>query len=256
MLKLPLKLIDSLKVRSAHRGAIKRLDGRVANKFALRKFVLNTEFGLCYNRIQKNANSTTVILMDSISGGNRDAKISGGNRDAKRAKIAVPSIGDLGRADISRLHEFRYFVVVRNPYSRVLSAFLDKFSREKYKRRHREFSLDSAGFHEFVRWLDKGGLSKNSHWDLQQKQMCFEVNGYDTVISFEDYNAEIRDFLVRSGVPADRISLDDSTAKGMHHKTSASDRLHQFYNADTQSIVKRCFMSDFLNLGYDPDRLD
>lgn len=256
MLKLPLKLIDRLKTRSAHRGAIKRLDGRVANKFALRKVVFNTEFGLCYNRIQKNANSTTVILMDSISGGNRDAKISGGNRDAKRAKMAAASIGDLGRADISRLHEFSFFVVVRNPYSRVLSAFLDKFSREKYKKRHREFSLDPSGFQEFVRWLDKGGLSKDGHWDLQQKQMCFEANDYDTVISFEDYNTEMRDFLVRSGVPADRISLDDSSAKGAHHKTGASDRLHQFYDADTHGIVQRCFMSDFLSLGYDPDRLD
>nr|WP_306267599.1 sulfotransferase family 2 domain-containing protein [Pararhizobium sp. IMCC3301] len=208
---------------------------------------MNTEFGLCYNRIQKNANSTTVLLMDSISGG---------NHDAKQAKKAVASISDLGRVDIARLNDFWFFVVVRNPYSRTLSAFLQKFANEENRQQYGDFPLNPDGFRDFVRWLDNGGMAKNSHWDLQQKQMCFEASDYDTVIRFENYNAEMRAFLERSGVPASRIYLDDSAAKGTHHKTGASDRLRQFYDAETQSIVQRRFMNDFLSLGYDPDRLD
>tara|TARA_R110002167_G_scaffold25263_2_gene87846 strand:- start:89 stop:829 length:741 start_codon:yes stop_codon:yes gene_type:complete len=241
-----LKPIDRIKVRSAHRRAIESLGVRVLAKAPLRKLAVNTEFGLCYNRIQKNANSTTVLLMDSISGG---------SLDVEQAKEAA-SIGVLGRTDISRLNEFLFFVVARNPYSRVLSAFLEKFSKQKFISKYGEFTLDPDGFRAFVRWIDNGGLSKNGHWDLQQKQMCFEPQDYDTVISFENYNAEMRAFLLSAGVPESRINLDDSAAKGTHHKTGASDRLRQFYDAETQRIVQRCFMSDFLSLGYDPDRLD
>lgn len=238
MLRLPQKLIDRIKVRSAHIRATGCLNGRVVNKSALRKIVVNTEFGICYNRIQKNANTTTVDLLGAISGG-----------DAVRIAALNPD-------EIARLNKFRFFVVVRSPYSRTLSAFLQKLSTEKNRQEYGEFTLDPSGFRAFAHWLDNGGLTKNSHWDLQQKQMCFELRDYDTVIRFEDYNTEMRAFLLSAGVPADRVNLEDSAARGTHHKTGASDRLRQFYDAETQSTVRRCFMSDFLSLGYDPDRLD
>jgi hypothetical protein len=230
----------------APRIAASVLGDRVANAKAFRKLVFNTEFGICYNRVRKNANSTTAVLMD---------KISGGALDAKQAKKLLPKVGTLDFKTLRKLPDFRYFVVVRSPYSRTLSAFLQRFQSDSTTERFGDFSLDPQGFRQFVRWLDSGGMNKDSHWDLQQRQMCFELNSYDAVVRMENYNAEIRAFLLETGVPEGRIDIGGSSAKGTFHQTKSSERIREFYDAEAIETVRRCYKSDFQALGYDPDHL-
>ena len=124
---------------------------------------------------------------------------------------------------------------------------------EKFRQKYREFSLDPSGFHEFVRWLDQGGLSNNGHWNLQSRQLCFQLEHYDAIVRFENYQSEVYDFLIDAGVPADRFNLTNSSIRGRHHKTDADKKLQSFYDANTQKLVRKMFETDFELLGYDDD---
>ncbi len=240
------------KAQSALRGAIatrcatRVLGSRLINAHALRKLAFNCEYDIGYSRIQKNANSTTIVLMDSLSG--KDVGVNA-------SKKSITRIRSMDIKTIRRLAEFQYFVVVRNPYSRTLSAFLQKFPKERYRNEYGKFQLDIDGFRAFVRWLDNGGSAKNSHWAPQLAQMCFKLSDYDAVIKIENYNAEMREFLTQVGVPESKIDIAKSSASGSFHQTGASSKLMQFYDRETIEIVKRVFESDFKTLGYDPDRL-
>ena len=91
-------------------------------------------------------------------------------------------------------------VIIRNPYSRVLSAFLDKHKSRKIRERHGVWEPTPEGFAAFLGYLEAGGLGGNSHWDLQKKQMLLPLSAYDGVIHFENLREEMLGFLATRGL--------------------------------------------------------
>jgi len=82
---------------------------------------------------------------------------------------APPAIlEDLGR--------YSWFTVIRDPYSRTLSAFLDKFRREEFIRQFRAFEMTADGYLQFLYWLADGNLGANSHWNLQTRAMLMPLS--------------------------------------------------------------------------------
>ena len=218
------------------------------NRHAINKMAVFPGLGLCFNRIRKNANSNVVALLWELE--------SGRVEEIRSAKRSAGKIYSLPWRTLLCIERFGFFVVTRNPYARVLSAFLEKFRREKYVRRYRAFDLTPSGFKEFLSFLASGGLARNTHWDLQVKSLFLPIERYEAVLRFESLQDDLEAYLARRGLSGrmtgERIDYDADAGK----TTGAASRLSDFYDDEAKALVARLYAADFEKLGYDPDRLD
>jgi hypothetical protein len=236
------QLARATNINSCYEGIQKLFPDAAINKDAVHRVCYIEKYNVIYNRIQKNANSNTMVLWNYIISSRMDSVIASRN--------AIPHLADLG-PQIIKIADARSLLITRNPYSRVLSAFLDKFQKPAIRDRWGRFELEPAGFKRYLAWLEDGGLDKNDHWDLQIKQMLLPLAKYSKVISFERYGVGMLEFLKEIGVPSEKLSLPGLATRGTHHATGADDKQSAFYDAEARQRVRRMFEVDFALLGYE-----
>ncbi len=215
---------------------------RNVNWKAAKMVTIYPSLNITYNRIKKNANTTATILLREMETGIVDIRGHARNKSFNFQTLPFRSI--------LALRQHCFFVVVRNPYSRVLSAFLDKFRDDEYRQLYGSFDLTPEGFAAFVAWLQEGGLSKNAHWDLQTKFLLLPLDEYDVVVRFENFEEGMLSLLKSNGFvpPEDRLKgLYPSDA---NKKTSSDLRVKEFYTPELADIVARLYARDFEGIGY------
>lgn len=255
-------LAHALAAPAALRALARAHPGTPLNLRAVRRVAYFPRLGIAFNRIKKNANTSVMLLLAGLEA---EAAGRGPIPEARPGAVfdaSVACLFDLGRADLARLGGFHRVVVVRDPYSRVLSAFLDKFRQPEYRRRHGAFPLTPEGFGAFLDWLERGGLGRDLHWNLQTRLMLMPVAAHDSVIRFEALRAGMIAMLEGRGlegrglegrgirVPAD--ALAELPAVDRAKKTAAGERMAAFYTPGRAAQVARLHASDFAALGYDP----
>jgi hypothetical protein len=156
---------------------------------------VSVEYGYCYTRIYKAANSTVVSNLYR-----NEKKIS--IEDAFEIQSVKDSyfhkITDLSN---SELNELFHFAIVRNPYDRFLSCYLDKIYKKDAVQRNkvcRFFKVPSDSdipVEMFLEYLESGQLSSNGHWAPQYSFFYKEVNEYDYIGRVENLNNDLREVL-------------------------------------------------------------
>ncbi len=212
-----------------------------------------------YVRIPKAANSAVTATLERETF--RVGHVKSLSSRRARRRFLRPSQLDRRAAEALGGSGF-IFTVVRNPYHRILSAYLDKFcegrrSPRHYRRRYgpsiRRF--DSAGalsFQAFCRWLEEaGGWAVNGHWLPQTR--IIEGIGFgrlDAVGRVENLDADLAAITarLRAGGEAPQIAAEVGPVQ-----TGASSRCAMYYDAETRAIVRRLYARDFELLGYAPD---
>ena len=158
--------------------------------------------------------------------------------------------------DLRFLADARAFTVVRNPYTRVLSAYLDKIRdydenvTPGFEARHgvRAADLDLAGFLERIRRERPEDMEP--HWAPLSSLLGLGLIAYGHVGKLEAMDEFFRDVLGRfsDSLPG-VLRLDD-------HRRDASARLRQSYDARTLALVEEIYARDFESFGYRPGQLD
>jgi len=135
-----------------------------------RRGAIDLERRFFFNRLPKSANTSVVTILANISG---IRTLRG--QEAKRAFMR-PS--ELNFRQVAEVDDFFKFTVVRNPYARVLSAYLDKIAYpQKVKiKGHLDDRDMVARFSEFCKYLADGGLYKNVHWVPQTSLMLLPID--------------------------------------------------------------------------------
>lgn len=211
---------------------------------AARWVAVYPSLGIAYNRIQKNANSSAVVLLNDLEQGYVEHQ--------RIAKKNTRTLFDFGPHASRIPADLTYMVIIRNPYSRVLSAFLNKFKEgSRLRKQHGDFEQTPEGFRAFVHYLRDGGLSGNSHWDLQKKLMVLPLSEYDAVIKFENFREEMIEFLTERGLKPREGSLESFYPGDEGKKTGATEKLERFYSREVCDLVAEIFDEDFSYLGYD-----
>jgi hypothetical protein len=207
--------------------------------------VVDRQRGFIYFRSPKAANSTVML---NLAGG----ELRGKMRDLKRL---YPRVSTLSRREVTSLaSRFFLFAVARNPYSRIVSAYLDKVTRGRSAVKVRErigLPADAeVSFLEFCRYLQAGGVNDNPHWYRQVDLVPCGPELLHFIGHVENLSADLEYILARVNgeKPLEQASW-------VPHRTGADGRLQEFYCPESIEIVRSLYCSDFDAFGYSPDFL-
>ncbi len=231
---------------------------RVPRELRLRvwmRLAINQELGFAYIRIPKAANSTVAKTLALRAYPGQRTTIEADPRGSE-AKNLFQSISPL-RCPTRRCLQRRYytFTFVRHPYTRLLSAYLDKvtsdYSQQKkgWERRSSHWSVDQGtSFEAFVTSLEQGNLCANIHWAPQTIICPVALRDLDFVGRVENLEHDLTTVTER---------LFGTTALELigqreHNRQNANDKLDQYYTPALRKRVFRLYREDFEQLGYDP----
>lgn len=217
------------------------------------------EFGLVFNRIKKAGNSTVVAFLSDLAAEERGRRALS-VRDAKKSAL---------KPSRCRWHEARsmrsyiWFTVVRNPYDRVLSAFLDKvaFDEEVTASGKKPFQdvpgrgeATPEGFAKFIGFLGEGGIHHDRHFWPQRELLIMPPGRYDLIGRLETLPEDMARLLTMIGRdPASARKLDKPHPLELAQPkkiTGASAKRDSFYTHQLAAEVRRLYASDFETFGY------
>ena len=214
-----------------------------------RRIAVDRDRGFIYFRVPKAANSTIAATLFPSS---KDEVA------ADTAKRVFARASDLSRQEVAELRErFFLFTVVRDPFSRLASAYLHKV-RNGVKARHqvvehfRCANPNEVSFLEFCRFLAEGGRNLNPHWYRQVDLIPCGIERLHFVGRMESLDEAMAHIIARIGG-----GLSGKIRNVRGHGTGAAEKLRELYCAETVAIVHQLYAADFAAFGYraEPDWL-
>ena len=217
------------------------------------RVVFYTDHNIAFNRIAKSGNSSVILYLDeAIRGANTHTD---DYKQAKRTAMgAGKSLIDMSRSkqDRASLKEFSFFTVVRNPWTRTLSAFLDKIANgphDKYGSVPGFGDNSQTGFEAFIAFLGNGGLHSNHHWKPQIDALLLPPSHFQTVCRLEHLAEELPLALARTGLTLpspDRLRQPHRIESNQRSKlTQAASKLLKYYSPTTVQAVADLYTADF-----------
>ena len=173
--------------------------------------------------------------------------------------LSPSSVGLDKFCEIVKDPTFFKFSFVRNPYTRILSAFLDKIARKTKEKRKftQQFGLDfdkEIKFENFLRLIkDQSSREMNHHWRPQTDQLCWGVIDYQFVGRFENFDADFEKILNKIYPNCNNSNTAIDIKNYQPHKTNASYKIDDFYNYTTRDLVIEIYQKDFQNFNYPID---
>lgn len=158
--------------------------------------------------------------------------------------------GELSGIDLKNLDSYFKFTIVRNPYRRILSAYLDKIEKTSGSKRMIVTKLlnkqqnDEITFSEFLDFLENGGLRQNGHWAPQTDFLVFPIDQYDYIGKLENLQKDLTQIM------AIIYSKDCPIISVNAHKTDSKNKIKELTPSDKLRIYN-LYMDDFKNFNYD-----
>jgi len=153
-------------------------------------------------------------------------------------------------------NEYYKFCIVRNPYTRILSAWKNKIVDTKadhiknYKKKLGLFTKDIS-FQDFVKTL-KNNKMHNIHADLhftnQYNTLLYNIIPYDFIGRFENLQHDLSHVITKTHLPSNLVN----TLNEKVNPTSNHD-LERYYTSQIQSDVYDLYKIDFETFGYSKD---
>jgi len=198
-----------------------------------------------YTRIPKAANSTVTAAL---------ARHATGANAPETAKSVFPRPSRLSSATVAELErEWFCFTVVRNPYARTLSAYLDKVVNrtahtDLFYAWFRPARPRAPEFMDFLAYLEAGGLWHDMHWAPQHGILHLPLARYDMIGRVERLDRDLPAILARAfGTPVAEVGRYDDRPR-----TDASRKIDTMLTPEARAILARLYAEDFATFGYDP----
>lgn len=142
------------------------------------------------------------------------------------------------------------FCFVRNPFSRALSCYLDKFVHNQGERRRMLPKLgftdgSSVSFHDFLLAVsEQSDIERDMHWMSQSFLLQPETVRYDFIGRFEHLVPDLERLADELGLP------ERSWATVAPHATSATAKVREYLGPAETQLVQEIYANDFRTFGY------
>jgi hypothetical protein len=216
---------------------------------------VSNKHGYCYFRIPKCANSTvakTLAHYDPAIGVAED------DPDVEKTKKRFDGFLDVRALTPAALQKkYFLFTFVRNPYSRLLSAYLDKIagrgdSSVDYNSVVKACGVErhtDVSFELFVGYLENRGLWANPHWAPQVAMIPVKPARLGFIGRVESLERDLATVIDRIFGAGTFVSTQ-TRADGRQHATS---RIEQFYDDELARRVYGLYRQDFDTFAYRAD---
>jgi hypothetical protein len=168
--------------------------------------------------------------------------------DRSLSPLIAPS-GNMALFRSVLAEDFFRFTFVRNPYTRALSCYLEKFAENEYERARLspQLGLDLSVIPSFEEFLiavrEQPAGSRDIHWEGQAFLLRPNAMKYTFIGRFEQFGSHWKKVFEYLGLPA-------AGQAQMRHSTDASSRLSAHYGWRERALVREIYMEDFLAFGY------
>jgi Sulfotransferase family len=154
---------------------------------------------------------------------------------------------------------FVRFSFVRNPYSRLLSGYMDKILRgapesvrilglanELGLTGGEAGGLSFLGFLKCIDAMTARGEHIDKHWRSQHLQLHPEAIRYGFIGKVENFDEDMRRLAGLLGFEVPR------TRRSFGHETGASSEVAKYYDDESCALLRKLYEQDFVQFGYDP----
>jgi len=150
--------------------------------------------------------------------------------------------------------DFVTFCFVRNPYTRLLSCYLDKIVHPtNFKKKVLlgigldEINIDRPiTFEEFIKVVEtQKPIEMDYHWRAQTYLTCQHIVDYSYVGKLESFSKDFKN--IGKFLSPD---FEKYYAAEFNHKTNAQNLLDKYYTDDLYARVFEIYKVDFLNFSY------
>ncbi|TLF47250.1 sulfotransferase family protein [Halomonas urmiana] len=150
--------------------------------------------------------------------------------------------------------DFYKFSFVRNPYSRLLSCYLDRI-QTRTSRPSREFrkalGRETFTFSDFVTLVcSQASKAQNSHWREQSDDILFDLVDFDHIAKFENLWDEM-EFLSKKIFGDVREEMVNKSVNSSPKQTGSDSKLLEYYDQYLLDMVYDRYSKDFENFGYE-----
>lgn len=197
----------------------------------------------------KVACSTVKRTMQAAELGIQESELKFGTHDKAKSPLSGFSQSPelLKRAMKGELKSFAF---VRNPYSRVLSCYIDKIVTNEWERARHLPALgfekgSDVSFEEFLEVIVEQKVSEmDIHWCPQTELLAPDHIPYDFIGRFETFSYDLNKVLNNFYSATVEVTNVD------FHKSNAVDKLKKYYTPKAIDMVKHLYKDDFERFCY------
>ncbi|MBR8828004.1 MAG: sulfotransferase family 2 domain-containing protein [Gomphosphaeria aponina SAG 52.96 = DSM 107014] len=146
------------------------------------------------------------------------------------------------------------FCFVRNPYTRVMSAFLSKLSwkNSSYKQQINQIlglTEETITFAQFIEAISKTSPKEmNPHWRNQTHQLFGELVNYNFIGRLENLNQDLEQILKKI------YKQEEGRINNSGRLTGSEKKLEEYYDEEIEKKVRKIYEEDFKRFNY-PEEL-
>lgn len=153
-------------------------------------------------------------------------------------------------------NDYFKFTFIRNPFTRILSAYLDKFVHNKWERNKRLSDLgynisNKFTFTQFLNYVnDQQRDSLDIHWIPQCYLLPENLKLLNFIGRFENFTKEWALVFRMIRTRSNNIDSNTSSMDVVWHKTNANQLLKCYYTEECIQIVQSVYEEDFRLFNY------
>lgn len=212
------------------------------------------QLGVIFNRIKKSGNTSVVAFLDDLER-NKTGAVREGNNAEEIKSSRRPHVMPISA--VFEIRNYSTLTVVRNPYHRAISGFLEKIAKGTNPRYSNLPSYGDSSIEAFERFLDackSEHFFGNRHFYPQVSLLFQPVDKFTGVARLESIVQDMGAFLAKIGIDSQFASVLEKPhqiEQLQSSKIQNASKKDRYLTPRTRRMIEELYKDDFETFGYD-----